>query len=214
METTANDDDFMELKNSIFRNVMNTLNCVPKYSKYWLPLLSCLAVDVDPHDLGRFVHRSASSLSESLGKSLLLEENLFFISPTAMAEKKKLSKNVYNETPKKDVAAQFLVEHTKETQHSHRLITKEPLSSIFAEYIGQIPDPLSIGTFTEVYKHERILRDKHCEHTIYACPICDDLLPQALALELVLKDKPEFREDHSMVKSMYFIIIFSNSQIC
>lgn len=54
--------------------------------------------------------------------------------------------------------------------------------------------------FTQVYKHQRVLRDKHCGYTIYNCQICDDLLPTALALEKILIDDKDAKEQLDIVQ--------------
>jgi hypothetical protein len=99
-----------------------------------------------------------------------------------------LSRNVkkHRKEPKleeKRVAENFLVSHTKEQDSSHRLITTQSIPELHVDYLVSCKcNAISLPTFTEVYHHMRVLRNKHAKYTIYHCPKCSDHLPLARKL--------------------------------
>jgi hypothetical protein len=115
-----------ELQSRLSINAINTLNAIPKNSKNWLPLLSCVANGIQPQELSPFVKHGTHPLSESLCKASKIQQdqNPLFATCTEISEKKKEKLHQYKETPAKSIVSEFLVDHTRIDKHSNRLITK------------------------------------------------------------------------------------------
>jgi hypothetical protein len=170
-----------ELLIALGKNALSTLNRIPLFSRNWIPMLNLLANGISFSDLSQYVeHGSDSALMKALHKSSKLESN-------PLIEDVEKTEHVVKAAAKKK-AKHYLVTHTR--LHDERLITKESLPKLYAEYIGSVEDHLCRDTFVDVYHNLRILKDKHCNYTIYSCPKCDDELPQVRALLNKLRDDP------------------------
>lgn len=178
------------------KNALFALNSIPAYSKYWIPMLNLLTIDITFSELSRFIdHGSPDTVSKAMKKASELTHNL-------LIERIPKEKSIIKEKEKK-VAEEFLVSHTKESS-SQRLITKESISSLYTEYLGCVQDPLHKDTFTHVYRNLRVLKDKHCNYSIYTCPKCEDDLPAVEALVKKLSPQKEnCKEDYEKALSIY-----------
>ena len=203
----ANSDKSQNLKNEpssdllirLGKNALLTLNNIQAYSKNWIPMLNLLAAGISFSELSEFVNHAgtSSSLAKAMQKASNLNDN-------------PLIERVHSEKPsvivkeKEKIAAEdFLISHTKESK-AHRLVTKESISSLYIEYVGTVDDPLHQDTFTEVYRHLRILKDKHCEYSIYTCPKCQDDFPAAEALVRKLESEGQQQsEDYKEALRIY-----------
>lgn len=195
-----------ELLLELGRNALSSLNSVPNYSRNFIPLLNLLGTGITPSELSPFVdHGTSSAFTKAMHKASNLSENPL-IEP--ISQKKPKSVKVVE----KNEAQEYLVSHTKQVESSHRLITKESVSSLFADYVATVENPLEKGAFTEVYRHLRIIKDKHCNYNIYNCPKCEDDLPIAEALVIKLVSQPQHREDYEKAYQVYQNILEHKSK--
>lgn len=187
-----------DILHQIGENALDLLNDIPLYSEKWIPLLQKLSKGVDPTLLAQHLqHGTPSNVMKSLQKVSSL--NIDGLESDLFSDEKAVHHISQENLQKKEEAREFLVKNTREDRTSHRLITKDSISTLYGDYEATTPSPVSSGTFNEVYRSLRILRDHHCTHNIYTCPYCDDYLPAA---ELLLGQLEANSEDHLTCKTI------------
>ena len=156
-------------------NTVIFLNQIPKHCGQWIPLLSQLTSGINSNDLIPILeHGTKDNLRKSLNRR---NNNNNENNPDVYenVETNKLNGNNQNSNNRKG-AEDFLISHTKLMESTQRLITKETIPELYADYVASVKsDLISPNIFTEVYKSLRILRDKHCKHDVFSCPYCDEL---------------------------------------
>jgi hypothetical protein len=197
MKRSPNDDVLQQ----IGQNAIDLLNEVPLYCSKWIPLLEKLATKVDPRELAPFLtHGTKSNVYNSLQKASTQKDNVTGELFESKPRSDFASPGYYE---KQEEAKDFLVENTKEDKITHRLVTKDTVENLYANYIGTIKDPLSKDVFTNIYRSQRILKDRHCKHDIYTCPYCDDYFATAQALlERLPEESADYRECKSVVDKL------------
>lgn len=165
----------------IGENAIRFLNDFGLYDENYLPALARLAAGVDQKALSRVLeHGTSDNLRKCLKKASAFEDGAPRESETDGNSKSE------SYLRKEAEAMDFLVSNTKEK--GDRLVTRETIPQLYAKYLGSVNGaPLCYDSFANIYHDLRVIRDKHCETSIYTCVLCDDQFPIAKKLMEILE---------------------------
>lgn len=177
----------------IGENAIRYLNDFALRDDNYLPALNRLCAGVDQKILSRVLeHGTPDNLRKCLKKASAHDDGASRCSPESGADGKSKSESYLK---KEAEATDFLVLNTKQNK-DQRLVTRESIPQLYAKYSGSAKNGvLCYDTFEKIYHELRVLRDRHCETSIYSCVLCDDQFPIAKKLmEILDPDSSDYEE--------------------